>query len=81
MVEIGPLDRALRLPMRLRILHGLKSLCAVCEEQITDEFMIAGFKAGHHNMMMHETCAPADDSAIAALMDSIVTAPAETAHV
>jgi len=67
LVDIGPLDMAARFPMRLRIQLGIKSPCCVCHQQITDEFMIAGFKSGHPNMMMHEGCAPGDDPAIIAL--------------
>ncbi len=63
-VDIGPLDHAVRLPMRLRLKRGMTSRCVVCHKDITDDFFIAGFKTGERNMMMHETCAPADDPAI-----------------
>jgi hypothetical protein len=64
LVDIGELDRAMRLPTRLRLLRGMSTPCCVCHKQITDEFMIAGFKQGHPNMMMHEACAPQDDPAV-----------------
>ncbi len=72
LVDIGYLDVAARLPMSLRIRRGMKSPCCVCGQQITDEFMIAGFKKGHPNMMMHEACADGNDPEIRAVFDGLM---------
>ncbi len=56
-VEIGPLDHKVRLPMASRIAHGMKTKCDACGKPIIDEFFIGGFKAGHPNMKLHESCA------------------------
>lgn len=56
-VEIGGLDNTLRLPTAARISAGMKTTCAACGKPVTDEFFITGFKAGHRNMILHESCA------------------------
>jgi hypothetical protein len=61
-VDIGPLDHTRRLPMARRLSRGLRTVCDVCREHITDEYFVAGFKAGHPNLTMHESCAPAPSS-------------------
>lgn len=60
-VEIGPLDRTVRLPMAARISVAMKTVCDACANPITDEYFIAGFKAGHVNMKFHEACARGED--------------------
>jgi len=57
LVEIGPLDHKRRLPMKGRIAARMKTPCAACGEEITDEFFVVGFKKGHPNMALHEACA------------------------
>jgi hypothetical protein len=59
--DIGKLDATLRLPMKLRLEHGMKTICAACGKPIKDHFFIGGFKSGHINIMLHETCLDADE--------------------
>lgn len=54
--DIGALDHKLRLPTASRLAHGMKTTCKRCGKPITDEFFIAGFKAGMPNMLFHERC-------------------------
>jgi hypothetical protein len=61
LTDIGRLDATLRLPTAGRIQKGMKTTCARCGKAITDPTFIAGFKAGHHNLMLHEACMPADE--------------------
>lgn len=56
-VEIGPLDGVIRLPMAGRKSRGVKSICDICRNGITDDFFIGGFKTGFRNMLFHERCA------------------------
>ena len=56
MVDIGPLDHALRLPTVARTSHGMKTICRSCRQPVTEEYFIAGFKAGEPNMILHESC-------------------------
>ena len=56
--DIGLLDATLRLPTAGRIKRGMKTVCVVCHQPVTDPFFIAGFKAGHPNMIIHEACLP-----------------------
>ena len=58
LVEIGPLEHVVRLPMSGRISVGMKTICDACGKKIEDEFFIAGFKDGHPNLKLHEGCAP-----------------------
>lgn len=55
-VDIGPLDATLKLPTAARESAGMKTICDACGNAITDEFFIAGFKKGHPNMKLHESC-------------------------
>jgi len=57
MVDIGPLDAAIRLPMASRIAAGMRTICDACGQHITDATFVAGFKAGHPNLKLHESCA------------------------
>ena len=59
--SIGRLDHALRLPTASRIKHGMKTICKICSQPITDEFFIGGFKGGERNMILHEACLTPDD--------------------
>lgn len=43
--------------MASRISAGMKTKCDACGKEITDEFFIGGFKAGHANLKLHESCA------------------------
>jgi hypothetical protein len=61
LIDIGPLDRTLRLPMASRLAHGIKTTCKRCRKPITDEYFIAGFKQGRPNMMFHESCVPPEE--------------------
>jgi hypothetical protein len=63
LVDIGPLDHALRLPTASRVLHAMKTICRACREPVTDEYFIAGFKAGENHMILHESCC-ADEPAV-----------------
>lgn len=56
-VDIGPLDHKVRLPMASRIQAGMKTKCDACGKEITDEFFVGGFKDGHANLKLHEACA------------------------
>jgi hypothetical protein len=56
LVDIGPLDHTMRLPMDKRIQLGMKTICDRCGKSITDEYFVVGFKQGHRNMMFHEAC-------------------------
>lgn len=56
-VDIGPLDHKLRLPMSSRKARGMKTVCDACRKSIDDEFFIGGFKEGHRNLILHESCA------------------------
>jgi len=57
LVEIGPLDHRLRLPMEGRLARKLPTRCAVCGEETTDEYFIGGFQEGRPNLLLHESCA------------------------
>lgn len=54
--EIGNLDVTHRLPMASRIANKMSTICDVCRQEITDEFFVAGFKAGVRNLKLHERC-------------------------
>ena len=56
LVDIGPLDHAVRLPTAARTSHGMKTICRSCRKPVIEEYFIAGFKAGETNMILHETC-------------------------
>lgn len=57
LVDIGPLEHAIRLPMASRIRAGMKTVCDACGKHITDEFFVGGFVTGHANLKLHEACA------------------------
>ncbi len=57
-VENGDLDFKQRFSNAPRLERGMKTRCAACGKDITDEFFIGGFKAGHQNLILHERCAP-----------------------
>lgn len=52
------LDHALRLPTATRLRRGIRTVCDVCREPITDEYFYGGFSAGHRNLLLHERCTP-----------------------
>jgi hypothetical protein len=54
--KIFPLDGTESLPMAGRLKRGIKSLCFFCKSDIVDETFVAGFKAGHKNVLMHQEC-------------------------
>lgn len=56
LTDIGPLDFTKPLPIAGRIRAGMKTNCDRCGKPITDEFFIAGFKAGLPNMKFHQAC-------------------------
>lgn len=54
--KIFPFDGTESLPMTGRIKHGMKSKCFFCKADILDPTFKAGFKTGHKNVLMHESC-------------------------
>lgn len=54
--KIFPFDGIESLPMSGRLKHGIKSKCFFCKQDITDNTFVAGFKQGHKNVLMHESC-------------------------
>ena len=56
LTDIGELDGTKHLPTAGRIKAGMKTICIRCMEPVTDEFFVAGFKAGMPNMIFHEGC-------------------------
>jgi len=56
LVDIGPLDAALRLPTAARIRTGQKTTCNRCGKAITDETFIGGFRTGKRTYLFHERC-------------------------
>lgn len=56
MVEIGPVTAAIRLPMKSRISHGMKTICDACGQSITDEYFAGVFVTGEANKKLHLAC-------------------------
>ncbi len=54
-VDIGTLDHKIRLPVESR--SGMNIICDACRNPIEDKFFIGGFKTGHRNLILHESCA------------------------
>lgn len=54
--KIFPFDGTESLPMAGRLKRGIKSLCFFCKSTIVDPTFVAGFKAVHKNVLMHESC-------------------------
>ncbi len=52
------LDHVLRLPMARRLSRGMKTVCDVCREPITETYFYGGFAQGHKNLLLHERCTP-----------------------
>lgn len=72
LVDIGPLDGTIRLPMSGRKNHHMVTKCSICDKSIEDDLLIAGFKAGYSNMMFHEECYKTNaDKQYEALMNAI----------
>ena len=56
MQDVGPLNAVHALPTGSRIRHGMKTTCASCGKQITEEMFYAGFAQGQPNRMFHFDC-------------------------
>ncbi len=54
--KIFPLGGTESLPMDGRIKRGIKSLCFFCKTDIVDPTFVVGFKQGHKNVLMHQSC-------------------------
>lgn len=58
LVDIGPLDATMRLPMSRRLARGMRTVCDSCGRSITDEYFLVGVRANHQNLKFHERCIP-----------------------
>jgi hypothetical protein len=56
LTDVGPLDGALRLPTEARRRNGQRTQCVCCGTEVVSEYFIAGFKHGHANMILCESC-------------------------
>lgn len=61
MTEIGMLDAHLILPTAGRIKRQMKTICRACNQNITEEKFLGGFKAGMPNMLFHIECVPENE--------------------
>lgn len=69
MRDVGDLQAVRALCTESRTRRGIKTPCAACGKQITDEFFFAGFAQGQPNRMFHFDCLDDISQAIAKYPD------------